>query len=80
VKWLNENDKTDTGYWSYSYRFAELMVANDMGLLPPSKWDGLSLDDKEEIFTLWKNQKEMQRWEQYLQRVEMEKSQRKRGK
>lgn len=80
VKWLNENDKGDDGNWTYSYRFAELMVARDMGLLPSSKWDNLSLADKEEAFTLWKNQKEMQRWEQYLQRAELEKSQRNKGK
>ena len=56
------------------------MVAEDMNLLPPSKWDSLSLEDKEETFTLWKNKKEMARWEQHLQEVEMEKVQKRKNK
>ena len=80
MKWLNENKTNDNGNWTYSYRFAELMVAKEMDLLPPSKWDSLSLEDKEETFTLWKNQKEMTRWEQHLQEVEMEKMQKRKNK
>lgn len=80
VEWLNENAEKKAGNWMYSHRFAELMVAEALGQLPPSKWDNYSQDDKEEMFAFWKNKQEMLRWEQYMQDAEIEKRQRKKNK
>jgi len=82
MQWLKvEREKAgkDEGGWLYSYRFGELRVARDMNLLPPSRWDGLSIEDKEEVFALWKSQREMEAWEGYLEEKRLEKIRKRKG-
>lgn len=78
AEWLRrEREKDSEGHWTYSYRFGELRVARDCGLLPSSKWDSLSLADKEEAFAFWKSEQEMKAWETHLQEQEAKKRARK---
>lgn len=75
MKWLKANNKKEDGHWEYSYRFAELQIASEYKL-KPSEWDEASMEDKEEMFAFWKNKREMESWENYLQEQKIEKMKR----
>lgn len=73
--WLKAEQERgqDDGNWLYSYRFAELQIA-EAWHLKPSEWDRAEMDDKEEMFAFWKCRREMSAWENHLAEQRIEKS------
>ena len=45
--------------------------------LTPTQWDNLTLKDKEEMTALYKTEKLMNQWENFIQQREMDKNSRK---
>lgn len=63
--WLKKQNE-HAPHWTFSYRFAELQVAESWHK-SPDEWNQLELREKEEMFAFWKSRQEMKNWESHLQ-------------